>query len=95
MNFELLELLGIGYVIDHCVSFFHKKSEEKAYKVYVTDVLRLTLENTAKQTQGSYIEKRFADFLELQENISEDDGKSEEEMAEEVISDIRNKLGRL
>ncbi len=88
MNFELLELMGIGYVIEHYISFFHKEQEEKAYRVYVTDTLRLITENTAKMGHGgSYFKARYIEVLEPP--------KEEKRSAEEVINGIKDKLRRL
>lgn len=36
-----MELLGSGYIIDHCVAAFNQKEIEKAYRVYVTDALKV------------------------------------------------------
>lgn len=76
--------MGIGYVIDHYISYFHKEQKEKAYKVYVTDVLRTISENTAKSVGGSYVKMRYLDII--------DPPKQETRTAEEIIENIRNKL---
>lgn len=36
----MLDLLGSGYVIEHCVTAFRLKKEREALAVYVTDMLR-------------------------------------------------------
>lgn len=88
LNFELLELLGTGYVIEHYISFFHKIQEEKLYKGYVTESLRLMTENTAKMAHGgSYLKARYVEMLEPK--------KEETRTSEEVINDIKMKLERL
>ena len=79
--------MGTGYVIDHCISCFHKEQVAKAHDIYVTDTLRLITENTAKQVGGSYIKERFADIL--------DPPKEETRTAQEVIDNIKTKLARL
>lgn len=79
--------MGIGYVIDHCISYFHNEQKLKAYETYITDCLRLISENTAKQSGGSYIKARYAEII--------DPPKEEKRSANEVISDIRSKLARL
>lgn len=76
--------MGIGYVIDHYISYFHKEQKEKAYKVYVTDVLRTISENTAKSVGGSYVKMRYLDMI--------DPPKQETRTAEEIIENIRSKL---
>lgn len=76
--------MGIGYVIDHYISYFNKEQKDKIYKVYVTDVLRSISENTAKSVQGSYIKARYLDII--------DPPKEETRTPEEIIENIRNKL---
>lgn len=39
INLDLLEIMGRRYVIEHCISAFRAKQEEKLYRVYVTDAL--------------------------------------------------------
>ena len=81
-----MEILGIGYVIEHYIAFFQKEQQEKAYKNYVTDTLRLITENTAKMFGGSYITQRYADIIAP---------KIEERTAEEIIIDLKEKMERL
>ena len=80
-------MVGIGYVIEHYIAFFKKEQEEKAYKCYVTDALRLITENTAKASGGSYLRARYAEIIEPQ--------KEEKRTANEVIIDLKEKLRRL
>lgn len=87
LNFELLEIVGIGYVIEHYIAFFQKEQQEKAYRVYVTDALRIVTENTAKQGGGTYLTTRYADLIEPR--------KEETRTANEIIVDLKEKLRRL
>lgn len=73
--------------MDHCISIFHKKNEEDAYKFYVTDVLKIMLEDVARHMGGSYVQVRFADIM--------NPPKKETRTAEEVINNIKDKLGKL
>ena len=34
-----MDLLGSGYVIDHCVAVFKHQDEEKLYRMYITECL--------------------------------------------------------
>jgi hypothetical protein len=54
---------------------------EVAYRIYVTDCLRMMTENTARFAKGNYITKRYADSLKkpVREN------KTGEEIAADVI----------
>ena len=80
-------MIGIGYVIEHYIAYFKKEQQEKAYKMYVTDALKMITENTAKQAGGSYITTRYADIIAP--------GKEESRTANEVIVDLKEKLRRL
>ena len=48
----------------YCIARYKREQEEKAYRVYVTDALRLTVENTAKFAGGNYIKARYIDIIE-------------------------------
>lgn len=56
-----------------------------AYRVYVTDALRLTVENTAKYAGGSYIKARYIDIIEPK--------KQENRTGEEITADIIQRCG--
>lgn len=76
--------MGISYVIERYIAYFHKEQQEKAYHIYVTDCLRVITENTAKQGGGSYIKLRYADVIEPH--------KEETRTAEEIITSLKEKL---
>lgn len=57
-------------MIDHCVSAFSKKQEDKAYRVYVTDCLKAIAENgthlvgaSGVVDYGSKMNIRFFDII--------------------------------
>ena len=87
LNFELLEIVGIGYVIEHYIAFFQKEQKDKAYRLYVTDALKIITENTAKLNGGTYLTGRYAEMIEPR--------KEETRTAEEIIDTIKEKLERL
>ena len=76
--------------MEHCVASFRKKQEERAYKIYVTDVLKVICENTANAvSKGNYLTARFYDIL---EDIVPGK-KKKEESADEIKARIKNKIG--
>jgi hypothetical protein len=79
--------MGIGYVIEHYIAYFKKEQHEKAYKMYITDALKIIAENTAKQVGGSYLTARYAEIIEPV--------KQETRTANEIIINIKDKLARL
>ena len=81
-------MLGSGYVIDNYISVFHKEQEDKAYRIYVTDTLRVLTENTAKAVHdGMYFKMRFSEILAPP--------KKEERTEEEVITNLMDKLRKV
>ena len=82
-----MEIVGIGYVIEHYIAYFQKEQKEKAFKIYITDALRILTENTAKQSGGSYLTARYADLIEPK--------KEETRTGNEIIVDLKEKLRRL
>ena len=73
--------------MDHCIATFQKKNEEIAYKIYITDALKLISENTAGLVKGKIMSKRFCE-------IAYEEKKQEpEKSAEEIIAEVNKKAG--
>jgi len=84
LNFNLLHLMGIGYVIDHCVSYSQDKRDRKILELYITDALKIITENTAKSVEGTYLTVRYSDIV----------NPTKDPTQEEIIDGIRAKLGK-
>ena len=69
----------------YCISRYKREQEEKAYRVYITDALRLTVENTAKFAGGSYIKARYIDVIEQK--------KQDNRTGDEIVADIIKRAG--
>ena len=67
------------------MSRYKREQEEKAYRVYVTDALRLTVENTAKSVGGEYIKARYIEIIEPK--------KQDNRTCEEITADIIRRCG--
>ena len=67
------------------MSRYKREQEEKAYRVYVTDALRLTVENTAKFAGGNYIKARYIEIIEPK--------KQDNRTCEEITADIIQRCG--
>lgn len=63
-----------------------EKQRNETYRIYVTDALKFIAENTAKFAGGSYMSSRYNDLLRP--------APAETRTAEEVINNIRAKLGK-
>lgn len=62
---------------------YRREQEDKAYRIYVTDALRLVSENTASSVGGKYITARFADVI---APPKEEDNRTCEEITAEIIA---------
>ena len=62
---------------------YRREQEDKAYRIYVTDALRLISENTASSVGGKYITARFADVI---APPKEEDNRTCEEITAETIA---------
>ena len=61
---------------------FNQHQRDLAYRIYVTDCLRMATENTAKMSQGSYTVARFYDII----NPKPVDNRAGEEIAADIIN---------
>lgn len=76
-------------MIDHCVGFFQRRQEEKQYRIYITDALKVLTENTAKMFGGATIKMRYAELIDTEPQ------KEETRTADEVVDSIKEKLEKL
>ena len=79
--------------MEHCVSVWKRKQEERGFRVYLTDALKTLTGNTAAPAsfvggEGLVLSMRYADTLEKQGPKE----PAEERTAEEIIEHIRSKL---
>lgn len=88
IRLDMLELIGRGYAIEHCVSFFNKKREEQAFRYYITDAIRILTCNTSGKSR-SFIEQRFLNLVQ-KKNVNQ-----KEHTAEEVITHISGMLSKM
>ena len=61
---------------------FNQHQRDLAYRIYVTDCLRMVTENTAKMSQGAYSAARFYDII----NPKHVDNRAGEEIAADIIN---------
>ena len=79
-------MFGWGYAKDTCISLFKKEQEEKAYKSYIADCLKVISENTAKSVSGSYITIRWADIIDPKPQIEQKEGEAKERICSKLRS---------
>ena len=72
-------------MIDHCISAFLERQDEKLYRIYVTDNLQRIAKNTAGFNGGEYPTVRYADLIDRR-------APKKQETAEEIIDRIKTKL---
>lgn len=63
----------------------NEKARNDAYRIYVTDALRVVAENTARFASGNYIKVRYADMIEPK--------KQDNRTCEEITADIVARCG--
>lgn len=69
----------------YCTARLNEKARNDAYRIYVTDVLRIVAENTARYAGGNYIKARYADIIEPK--------KQDNRTCEEITADIVARCG--
>lgn len=60
----------------------NERAKTEAYRIYVTDALRLVAENTARYASGDYIKARYADMIEPKRQ----DNRTCEEITADVVA---------
>ena len=65
----------------YAIARYQSQRRDLAYRIYVTDCLRIISENTAKMGGGSYITAKFADII----NPKPVDKRTGEEIAADII----------
>jgi hypothetical protein len=68
--------------VRYAIARHARENREYAYRMYVTENLRIVGENTAKSGGGSYITQRYVDMIEPRP----EDNRSAEEIAADVIA---------
>lgn len=56
-------MFGVDYIAQHVIHAYQQEQKEFAYRVYVSDALKLIAENTEKYAGGSHLTKRWADIV--------------------------------
>ena len=65
----------------YAIARYQSQQRDLAYRIYVTDCLRIISENTAKMVGGSYITAKFEDII----NPKPVDNRTGEEIAADII----------
>ena len=65
----------------YALARYNQHQRDLAYRIYVTDCLRMVTENTAKMSNGSYTVAKFADII----NPKPVDNRTGEEIAADII----------
>lgn len=63
----------------------NERAKTEAYRIYVTDALRIVGENTARFASGNYIKARYADIIEPK--------KQDNRTGDEIVADIIKRAG--
>lgn len=86
LRIDLVEMLGRGYIIDHCIAAIQRKRQEEldkqideAYRVYMSDCV-----STIVNSMGGKA-KRFYDIVHP--------GAKDERSGDEIADDVIKRLG--
>lgn len=69
----------------YAIARYNQHQRDLAYRIYLSECVRITTLNTANFTGGSYIEKKFMDIL----NPQPEDNRT----AVEIVADVFEKMG--
>lgn len=83
INFDLIEVLGKGYIVDHCIALYNSRMEERTYRIYVTDLL-MGIFNRLTPSGAEPLTTRYADCLEYAKPKKKE--KTGDEIAAEIIA---------
>ena len=83
INTELIDLIGKGYIVDHCIALYNRRMEERSYRVYVTDLL-MGIYNRFTPSGTEPLTIRYADCLEYVKPKKKE--KTGDEIAAEIIA---------
>lgn len=65
----------------YAIARYQSQQRDLAYRIYVSDCLRIISENTAEMVGGSYITAKFSDII----NPKRGDNRTGEEIAADII----------
>lgn len=65
----------------YAIARYQSQQRDLAYRIYISDCLRIIGENTAKISKGSYITAEFTDII----NPKPVDNRNGEEIAADII----------
>lgn len=73
----MLDLMGPGYILEHCYEAYRQEQRETQYRAYVTEGIRMMSETIANINGGSYLNVRWLDMIDTAnaEKADQRDGK--------------------
>lgn len=87
----MLDLMGKGYILEHCAMYLRKKQDKELLGIYVTDALKILTENTAKMvSEGVMLKLGYAEWAKQVKAP-----KKPLESAESIINRMKSKIGAL
>lgn len=79
----MVEAIGKGYVVQHCISLYRKRQEMLQFRSYIADAI-MTLNNAfVRQFGGNEITTRYIDLVQP-ERLQEND-RDADEIAADII----------
>lgn len=87
----MLDLMGRGYVLEHCSMYLRKEQDVKALRIYVTDALKTIADNTSRMVSGGVtLKSRYVEWAEQLKAPREP-----VESSEAIINRIKGRISAL
>ena len=86
IRLDLLDLMGSGYVIEHCITAFSLYQQKKLFCQYTTDALKNINEIFAKTYGGTYMTQRYSEYF-------PEESHNREMSGDEIAADIIKRAG--
>lgn len=87
-------------MIDHCIAAYRQRTEDKSYRIYITDALKAISENTTYKVGiagvaevGSKMNARWHEVMNPKEEKPKKEVKVDNRTCEEVVDDIWERSG--
>lgn len=87
IRLDLLDLMGSGYVIEHCITAFSISQQRKLFYQYTTDAIKNINEILAKTYSGAYMTRRYAEYF------PDERPEGKEMSGDAIAADIINRAG--
>lgn len=76
-------------MIDHCMSAFTEYNKDLAFRIYITDGIKVISENTAHFAGGSSLQLRWYDLI---DQTPEEEPEQDTRSCDDIVNSIWSKI---